>query len=140
MVPLIGPEARMDVRPVRSRRLGTPTRVQRVGRDDPRRDGGEEALGVEGAEGRHLVLLHVARGPVVQQDEAEDVVGRGGLGGGDGGAARDVAGDEGGELDLEVQLAGWLEGGARGGVGGEEAGRPDDGGAGEGDGGEAAVV
>src|SRR6516162_11703807 len=53
--------------------LSNNKRRQRLGSDDPGRDGGEKALAEEGAERLVFPRLDVARGPIVQQAEARDV-------------------------------------------------------------------
>lgn len=53
--------------------LGRAERLQRIGQHDPRRDGGPEVLGVEGAQRHVLPRLDVARRPVVHEHEPEDV-------------------------------------------------------------------
>lgn len=60
-------------------RLASLVRSESLGDDDPGRDSRREGFAVERAERDHLERLHVASGPVVQDDEAENVVlGRGG--------------------------------------------------------------
>jgi hypothetical protein len=49
-------------------------RRQRLQRDDPGREGGEEVLGQERAQRHRFPGLHVARRPVVQQAQAEGMV------------------------------------------------------------------
>src|SRR5262249_58157536 len=52
------------------RRLRRPERRQRLGSDDPRRDGGEKAFTEEWAQRLVFPRLDVARGPIVQQPES----------------------------------------------------------------------
>ena len=78
---------------------------------DPRGDGGSEVFAEEGAEGDVFPLLDVAGGPVVEKNQAKDVVLR--LGRCDSLAKRfAVEGDE-GHLKLEVEKAGRAEDGGR---------------------------
>ena len=69
----IGKRRRVALRP---RWLRRAERRERLGRDDPRRDGGSEVLGQERAERLVLPGLDVARRPVVQQAEAGDMLAR----------------------------------------------------------------
>ena len=83
------------------RRGGHPERLERGERHDPGRDRGGERLPQERAERLVLPALDVARAPVVDEHEAEHVVGR--LGGRDARAERVAgAGDE-PELELDVE-------------------------------------
>src|SRR5712691_8398886 len=59
-----------------TRRLRDAERLQRLGRDDPRRHRRAEALAEERPERRRFPLLDVARRPVVDEAEAEDVLAR----------------------------------------------------------------
>ena len=71
--------------------------------DDPRGDGGAEVLAEEGAEGDVFPLLDVAGGPIVEEDQAKDVILR--LGRRDALAERfAVEGDE-GHFEFEVEQA-----------------------------------
>ena len=83
--------------------------IKRFKGDDPWRDGRAEILAEEGAEGNVFPLLDVAGGPVVEQDQAKDVVLR--LGRRDALAKRfAVEGDE-SHFELEVEEAGRAEDG-----------------------------
>ena len=76
---------------------------------DPRGDGGAEVLSEEGAKGDVFPLLDVARGPVVEEHEPEDVIFR--FGRRDALAERlAVEGDK-GHFEFEVQQAGRAEDG-----------------------------
>lgn len=80
-------------------------RLQSVHEDDPGGDCRGEVLGVEGAQGDVFPGLDIARGPVVHEHQAEDVV----FGFVDRDGSAEVVGsaDEGGELELDVEtLAG----------------------------------
>ena len=78
-------------------------RLERIERDDPRRDRVGKVLRVEGGEGVVLKPLDVACRPVVEHGKAEDVA----LSIGDGDPAEVGVrhADEGAELDLDVQFA-----------------------------------
>ena len=76
--------------------------LERGHRRDPGGDGGGEVFGEEGAEGLVLPGLDVAGGPVVEEADAEEVVG--GFGDGDGGA------EEAGLADVKRQFEFVVEG------------------------------
>mmetsp|Transcript_4941 Transcript_4941/g.17802 ORF Transcript_4941/g.17802 Transcript_4941/m.17802 type:complete len:315 (+) Transcript_4941:3963-4907(+) len=80
---------------------------ERVHRDDPRRDGGAEVLGQEGAERLVLPGLDVAGAPVVEQREAEGMLV--GLVDGEGLAQRIAGPDEQAQLQLAVDAGAGLE-------------------------------
>ena len=88
--------------------------LERLERHDPWRDGGGEALGEEGPERLVLPGLHVARRPVVQEYDAEDVIER--VADAHGLAERVARPDDEAELDLVVEALRRAEAG-RGGVG-----------------------
>ncbi len=100
------------------RRGGHAERLERGERDDPRRDRRGERLAEERAQRLVLPALDVARAPVVDEHEAEDVLG--------GRARRDRrpervagAGDE-AELELDVEPLRRAERGRAAGLGGRE--------------------
>ncbi len=80
-----------------------PRGVERCQRGDPVADARGEGLAEEGAERHVLPGLEVARRPVVEPDDAEDVVGQ--VGAGDGGAEPRRGADHEPELGLDVQTA-----------------------------------
>ena len=88
-------------------RLGGAERRQRLGRDDPGRDGRGEVLGQEGPERLVLPGLDVARRPVVQQAVAGHVLGR--LPDRDRVALLVAGADPDAELELVVEVAAGAE-------------------------------
>ena len=88
----------------RPRRLRHPKRRQRLGSDDPGRDGGQKALAEEGAERLVFPRLDVARRPIVQQAEARDVACR--ICDGNRYAQLVARSDPNSELELVVETAG----------------------------------
>src|SRR5262245_62621426 len=85
------------------RRLRRPERRQRLGSDDPRRDGGEKAFTEEWAQRLVFPRLDVARGPIVQQAESRDVARR--VRDGDRRAQFVAGADPNAELELIVETA-----------------------------------
>jgi hypothetical protein len=77
-------------------------RRQRFDRDDPRRHRGAEVLGQERSQRGRLPALDVARRPVVDQTEAEDVIGR--LADPDRRAERVAGAHPDGDFQLEIEL------------------------------------
>src|SRR5208337_2273103 len=61
---------------LRPRRLGNAERRQRLAGDHPGRDGTSEILAEEWSQRLRLPLLDVARRPVVEETEPEEVIGR----------------------------------------------------------------
>src|SRR5205085_1955291 len=70
-VPQIAQRARVAGGPLR---LRDAKRFERFGSNDPGRDRAAEILAKKRTEGRHLPELDVARRPVVDKSEAEDVL------------------------------------------------------------------
>src|SRR5262249_58307426 len=85
------------------RRLRRPERRQRLGSDDPRRDGGEKAFTEEWAQRLVFPRLNVARGPIVEQAESCDVARR--VGDGDRCAQLVAEADPNAELELLVETS-----------------------------------
>src|SRR5439155_468413 len=100
IVPEMGKRARVAGRP---RRLRDTERRQCLGSYDPGRDGAAEALAEEGSQRLRLPLLDVARRPVVEETEADDMVP--GLADRDRLAERIARPDPDGELELVIELA-----------------------------------
>jgi len=82
---------------------GNAKRRERLQRYDPRRDGGGEVLGEEGSERLVLPRLHVARRPVIEQTQSEQVALR--LGKRHAAAETVAATDEHADLELVVEAA-----------------------------------
>src|SRR5262249_49194586 len=115
-----------------------PERRQRFGRDDPRRDRGAKALAEEGAEWLGFPSLDIPRGPIVEQAESADMIRR--IRNGNRRAERVAGTDPNAKLELVVEAARGAE--ARNGLacGLALAVRAAQRGAGDCDGGGAAVI